>query len=514
MKAKGFPATVGYLDDFWILTESEAECWVGYQLIIRVLRDLGFEVNEEKCDVPAQRVKFLGVWLDTNADGMGRCTATIPEDKLKRAVDQCRAFRLGTRHTVRLLQQTVGLLIFCSQVVEVSGLFLRSAFSALKCKGSHFSVERTLALDMAWWARVLTTGAPVAAQADDQAGTQHRVMPVLCIDKREVLPVDFALDASSEIGMGGFLEGDYFAVTWRDIRGRQQKPVYPFRDEASSHINYLELFAVYWALVTWGPRLRECRVQVKTDSTTVLSMLRGWWGQATFIPLLREIFIICRRWDIKLVPEYVNTKVNVLPDSLSRQRWGEFRQALTEWRTTRRSSRDADDWMLLPEVFADLDQAFGPFQVEACTDDQGANAHLSHFAERWTRASDARLADWTDRRVFCNPPFSDILPILLRFLQCKQECPRGTSAVFVLPRWEGEAFLDLVREMPLTFVKVRSFETGSSLFTAPVTGRRERRFCGVTRWPVDVYFVGPSPLRETVRWGSWGRFVFRPGPSR
>ena len=73
-----------------------------------------------------------------------------------------------------------------------------------------------------------------------------------------------------------------------------------------------------------------------------------------------------------------------------------------------------------------------------------------------------------------------------------------------------DRLLRLIRSLPRTFVRVRAFEAGSSLFSAPITGRAERRFCGVTRWPVDIYYVGPEPLTERIHWDVWGRHVFRP----
>ena len=383
----------------------------------------------------------------------------------------------------------MGLLIFCAQVIPVSGLYLRSAFAVMKEGGTWFSVGRKLALDLAWWGKVLSSC----------EGAKRT------LDRKQVLPVYFTLDASTDVGMGGFLEGKWFAVTWKEIRRMQQKPVYPFGTLESSHINYLELFAVYWALVVWGRLLRGCAVPIRTDSTTVEAMLRKWWGQATFIPLLKEIFILCVKWDVELVPSYINTKVNVLSDSLSRQQWDIFWVALAEWRVLRRTSRDDDDWRLMDQVFEGLDREFGPFKRDACCDVMGANRHLE---AHWTWEDDARTTDWDAETSYCNPPFSIILQILLRFLICKERCQVGTSAVFVLPMWVGEDFLELVESMPNTFVRVRDFPAGSELFTAPVWGSVQRRYCGVTRWDVGVFRVPPAPMVESVDWGRWGRFVF------
>ncbi|KAK3239627.1 hypothetical protein CYMTET_50458 [Cymbomonas tetramitiformis] len=60
--------------------------------------------------------------------------------------------------------------------------------------------------------------------------------PEIVLMKRKVKPSHFSVDASTGTGMGGFLDG---------------------RDRASSQINYLELFSMFWALKLWDGEKRE-----------------------------------------------------------------------------------------------------------------------------------------------------------------------------------------------------------------------------------------------------------------
>lgn len=76
---------------------------------------------------------------------------------------------------------------------------------------------------------------------------------------RRTLHTDFfSVDASGSIkgGMGGYLDGDYFSHSWAEvITWDLPHDIMPFWDEPKDHINYLELFVIYWALVIWGPKL-------------------------------------------------------------------------------------------------------------------------------------------------------------------------------------------------------------------------------------------------------------------
>ncbi|KAK3261560.1 hypothetical protein CYMTET_29536 [Cymbomonas tetramitiformis] len=81
---KGFLATVGYLDDFWVCCPTTTKAQEALLLLGDVLRFLGFQVAEEKCEGPIQDIVFLGVRLCTNVDGEGYVTASLPGKKCLR----------------------------------------------------------------------------------------------------------------------------------------------------------------------------------------------------------------------------------------------------------------------------------------------------------------------------------------------------------------------------------------------------------------------------------------------
>ena len=86
-----------------------------------------------------------------------------------------------------------------------------------------------------------------------------------------------------------------------------QKPVYPFSNQESSHINYLELFAVYCAIRQFGGGLRGMRVPLYVDNQSTEHMVRNLRAKsAVFIALLKEIHIMLIRFNLRIDVRYVH----------------------------------------------------------------------------------------------------------------------------------------------------------------------------------------------------------------
>eukprot|EP00854_Cymbomonas_tetramitiformis_P002581 gene2581-biopygen2513 len=87
------------------------------------------------------------------------------------------------------------------------------------------------------------------------------------------------------------------------------------------------------------------------------------WGPVAYLPLLRQIFFVCARHDIRLQPVYINTKDNLLADLLSRLDMPQF---LAEHKAFLRADiwrQDRDDWMVCPELQREAER----YRAEALT---------------------------------------------------------------------------------------------------------------------------------------------------
>ena len=184
------------------------------------------------------------------------------------------------------------------------------------------------------------------------------------------------------------------------------------------------------------------------------------------------------RYDVCVVARYLPGVLNVRADGLSRLR----------------GAIDDQDWQLHPALFAQLHTEWGPFQVDACSDPLGRNAHLEVY---WSELNSCLDHCWADLAVYCNPPFRAAEDILRHFWTSWQRSPTTTSAVFVLPVWPSERWWRLLSGGCV----VAYWPAGSSVFTAPEWRRAspsnpvpaQRVDRGVTRWAaVAVLFPHAS----------------------
>ena len=82
-----------------------------------------------------------------------------------------------------------------------------------------------------------------------------------------------------------------------------------------SNINELELWPIVEGLRCWYPEFKGKSVTIFTNNTQVMYMLRkGTSTNSTCMECLRET----KNFNIRLVAKYVNTKRNLVADTLSR----------------------------------------------------------------------------------------------------------------------------------------------------------------------------------------------------
>ncbi|KAK3251103.1 hypothetical protein CYMTET_39559 [Cymbomonas tetramitiformis] len=382
MRARGYP-TVGYLDDFFCVLPTKQEAEEAMMLLVEFVTFLGFQVNSAKCE-EGQVLEFLGVLLDTSGEV---CTASISEERIGVVVQQAGALRAQAARGMvarRALESLLGLLAFCSHVVWGLSLYTRRGFSFLAATTSRRMVRLP---------RPVMDDLSVLEQVVRRYNGRKVQLERRLVDQRH-----FATDASGTLGFGGIWERLFFMLSWDDLARLPQRPWFPRRGDCPSSwsINYLELFAVWWALVLWGHRMSGTTVVVRIDNQSAMYQVGSWWGPVAYLPLLRQIFFVCAQHDIRLQPVYITTKDNLLADLLSRLDMPSF---LAERKAFLRADiwrQDRDDWMVCPKF-------------------DGHNA-------------------WG------NLPFSIMFAILKNFLKCKRRQQWGTAACFLELQREAERY--------------------------------------------------------------------------
>ena len=134
---------------------------------------------------------------------------------------------------------------------------------------------------------------------------------------------DVYTDASKK-GFGAQLGRDWLAGTWHN-----PLPLELEHDHISKpstidiysvdNINELELWAVLAAIMKWCHLFRNKSVNIYTDNLRVYhNILGGRSANMTNMSWIRELFWLCVIHNVNMIPNYVNTKENVVADTLSR----------------------------------------------------------------------------------------------------------------------------------------------------------------------------------------------------
>ena len=494
LRAEGITVVV-YLDDFLIIGRTEAECAHGFNLLFDLVRWLGFDISPSKVEPPTTALTFLGVDFNTNADENGSVALSLSEHKIARLLECCTALT-RRKASLKEVESVLGRMNFAAQVIPFATAYMAGGFAAIahaRKQNSHSITACGLFLeDLHWWIATIPA----------LNGTQR------LMQRRPVVRDFWATDACTGGGIGAFFDGRLLAHSWKEIE-TWDDPLAPKRDTPSWDINYMELYAVDIAIHKWAACLRGCSIVARTDNTSVYSWLKKLKVKARNPAISKLLQRICSRlaeFDLNVIPEWLDTKANILADALSRGNYDrfsyqgrEFLDAKAQWLASPDAylrSHDSDDWKLAPEIFDSLDLEFGPFDVDGCSDVYGANSQLDGW---W---SNFLANDCKGHSIYANPPFSNIPEILIHFLKAKRDCPLGTAAVFILPFWPDKPFwLEIILQFPSLFKIVRRFPAGSRLFTSPHAKHGLRKDCGPTRWPVVVVRVGPGPCAD-IDWSA------------
>ena len=121
--------------------------------------------------------------------------------------------------------------------------------------------------------------------------------------------LNFTSDASANplLGVGAYFDGHWFFAQWEPNYIATNKP----------SIEYLELYGVSAALLTWGPLLWNQRIIIYCDNTAVVAMINNCVSScANCMYLLRVIILDNFKYNRRVFARYISTKQNFLSDSL------------------------------------------------------------------------------------------------------------------------------------------------------------------------------------------------------
>ena len=278
-----------YLDDFLVTGDTFGECLHAYNVLIALLRNLGFNINWKKVCDPTTSLTYLGVQIDTV-----RGTLSLPEQKAVSLRRDIVHFIQRKRVTRRQLESLVGKLQWASCVIPWGRSHTRYIYDVIATirdpRHKHI-VDSALRDDLQWWLKWLVVGNHTRLIWDDR--------PVYHV----------YTDACTE-GAGVFCpEGDWAYARWE----MDLPHIHPH------HINVKEMAAVCIAASRWCQKWENKRVVIHTDSQVVKAVINGGVSHNRMCMfLLKELCFLALKYNFSIIAEYIPGELNVISDSISR----------------------------------------------------------------------------------------------------------------------------------------------------------------------------------------------------
>ena len=297
---------VNYLDDFIAVAEDLDACLSARLIMVNTLRYLGFHVSFEKLIYPSTNVIYLGLVIDSD-----RMELRLPEGKLDKLKSLLDFYTTKDRIYKKSLESIAGYLSHCSHVVKGGRFFCKCVYNLYKemvVKNKQFiKIPAHVRSDLAWWKNLCL-----------YFNGSSRII-------KEQLQWPMVSDSSKK-GFAVYLGEDWLAGTWSDADSIPltsacnhicYRPVLDSFDP--DNINELELWPIVVGVKRWCTILRDKSIMVFTDNTQVMHMLlNSGSSNSVCMKWLKELFWVCAIYNIELLPRYINTKCNLVADTLSR----------------------------------------------------------------------------------------------------------------------------------------------------------------------------------------------------
>ena len=383
-----------YLDDLLLLSTSYEHCCLSVFETIKAFDSLGFVVHPKSAFIPQREIIFLGFNLNSHA-----MKITLKPDRSRKIISSITKLLDDVAPSIRDTAQVIGYLVSSLPAVKYGKSHYRAIendkIAALKINKGNFDRKMSLSpsavQELHWWVKTLPTAS----------------------NDIEIPPVDKTVN--SDASLSG----------WGAVMGEQSTGGHWNFSETSHHINYLELLAAYFALLSFSECLAHQHVKLLIDNTTAVSVLNNM-GTCHSHPcnsIANKIWHFCEVNNIWLTAAHIPGKDNVIADSESR-------------------CKNVDtEWMLNSEY---LQSAISKIQFSPSVDlfasrlNTKYKHYISYRKDPFAMHIDAFTIPWTDIDFYCFPPFSCILRVIKKVIQ---DQARG---ILVLPDWPTQPWYPML----------------------------------------------------------------------
>ncbi len=303
MAAKGFTNIVVYLDDFLVVESSYEQCKATMNVLLGVLRELGFRISYKKIEGPTLRLLFLGVILDSIS-----MTLELPKSKCDELRQCLASVKDRSKVTKKELQSLAGKLNWASLCIYGGRSHLRRVLdkmNELKRPYHRTRVSRDLRADIDWWLCFMDTFNGSVQMVECRPATS------VCID---------ACDTAA----GAFYVNSCVYTPWDGLG----------KDVRNLHINYKEVMSLEPAARCWAPAWENKTVFVHSDNQAAVAIVnKGSCKNPIVMDSLRRVFWLSAVHNFRLRAVYYPGRHNTVADSISRLHepggWGRLQAALS-----------------------------------------------------------------------------------------------------------------------------------------------------------------------------------------
>ena len=305
-------AVVNYLDDFLFIQSTRRDCNHLVRNFLALCKEINLPVSLEKTEWATNRIIFLGILIDG-----ATLSLSIPMEKRDKALKLLQYFEHKKKATVKQLQVLTVYLNFLNRAIFPGRAFTRRMYtkfstpnrvSKFKLKQyHHVRLDREFKFDCQVWMLFLS----------------HKLTKVVArpmVDLSTTIlatQLNFYSDASANPRLGF---GAVFADHWLF---NQWEPGYISNGKPS--IEYLELYAVCAAILTWGYKLKNSRIVVFCDNAAVVQMINQSSSTCQNCMYLIRLLTLSGLIDNRRVfAKHVYGINNELADSLSRLKFDKF----------------------------------------------------------------------------------------------------------------------------------------------------------------------------------------------
>jgi hypothetical protein len=274
-----------YLDDFFIVFPPDSDISRPSEQFDQTLVTFGLQKAAQK-DSSGCIVSHLGFQFDSV-----KMQVTLPANKKERAFRAVHSLLSKPSTTHKFLEEVLGFLSHCCQVVPLGRPFLCN-ISTLLARSKHSSrhcihLSSAAKIDLRWWSTFLSSWSSVSMI---QPSRENH---------------DVATDASGTKGIWGIYRRALFS---------ERVPSH----HTVKHINWKEMYAILHAFVLWHKDWANGKVRLACDNSVVVDAIHKQSIAGPAIRPLQTILLIAAVFDIDLVPFWIPLEENTVADAASR----------------------------------------------------------------------------------------------------------------------------------------------------------------------------------------------------